>query len=263
MSRYFGDAQGFRKPADGGLVRGDIPSGVRNAAAGWVSQEPTAQAAARYWRFVVRALDLDPRRARSSRLQDGWNQSRLVEFLLDADWWLFLEACTAIYDEASGSMADHWREEVNSRLIRYGSAYLMAEDGRVYEQGAAPADEVIADARAILRDERLGGPDHQFALALEAYNKRPNFDAVGTISGSINAVEGIARAALDDPKVNPGPALKRMKEDHDLHGALTDSIANLYGYASQDGGRHGLTDNPRSTARSRSAACIRQQPPSS
>lgn len=242
--RYFGDEKGLRLPGDGGLVRESVPVGVRNAVASWIDTHLNVRQASDAWRGVMLALDLDV-----SLFERGYersNKNRFFDFLRKCEWWAFLDSCSATYyfvvrDEAE---ALDFRELLNSRLLRYHSAYLMDDEGRVYEPGAEPADQMIAEARAILRDERLGGPDHQFVLALEAYDKRPEFDAVGTISGSINAVEGLARLALDDPDVKLGPALKRIRSEHDLHRALTDSIANLYGYASQEGGRHGLTGRP-------------------
>ncbi len=145
---------------------------------------------------------------------------------------------------SDGSLANDFREHLTSRLLRYHSAYVMDDGGRIYAPGTAPSEEAVATARALLRDERLVGPDRQFQSALEGFYRRPDADFLATVRDAITAVEGVARVALNDERVMLGSAINRMKEKHGLYGALTASIANLYGYASDEGGRHGLTDKP-------------------
>ena len=45
--RYFGDAEGLRRPPDGGLLQEAVPDGVRNAVATWLDANLSVEACSR------------------------------------------------------------------------------------------------------------------------------------------------------------------------------------------------------------------------
>ena len=130
------------------------------------------------------------------------------------------------------------------RLIRYYSAYRMDEQGKIVESGSQVGEQAIEQARALLRSPEFEGPDRQFRSALLDFHNvsSPNYE--GAVADALNAVEGVARIVLGDSSVELSPAAAKIREEKGLHPRLTNSIKSLHDYASDKGGRHGLTGSP-------------------
>ena len=247
MQPLFSEKHGLWKPAEG-LVRERIPDEVRNAVRNAVDMLASDHPAwwTSLWRFVVRLLDLDPGLIRRS-----WenNQKRLDQFLLTCEWNRFLDACILIrrwctlMDEPE--RAEGFTHGLNRAFLRYYSAYRMEPDGQIVEPGSDVGDRAVAEARALLRDPRMNGPDRDFQSALNAFQARPDPDYEQAVPKALNAVEGVARIALNDEKIRLGNAIKKIVKQHGLHRALGASIEKLWGYASDEGGRHGLVGDPK------------------
>lgn len=74
---------------------------------------------------------------------------------------------------------------------------------------------------------------------------RKSPDYRNSIKESISAVESICKIITGDSKATFGTALKKIEEQHGLHGALRRAFDSLYGYTSDASGiRHALLEEP-------------------
>ncbi len=77
--------------------------------------------------------------------------------------------------------------------------------------------------------------------AVDSYSNRRKPDYENTIKDAISAVEALCCIITGNKKATLGEALKQLEENGiKIHKALQNSISNMYGYASDEGGiRHG------------------------
>lgn len=91
-------------------------------------------------------------------------------------------------------------------------------------------------------NEFLGASIH-LENALIKLSDKNNPDYRNSIKESISAVESICKVISGDPKAELGSALKKIKSQFEIHGALEKSFKSLYGYTSDgDGIRHALLE---------------------
>jgi len=108
--------------------------------------------------------------------------------------------------------------------------------------GARAQEKAIAEARGILRDPDLSGPDQQFQKAIGFFNRRPEADCENCVKEAVSAVEGVAQVLLGDDSLMLSEALKRLRKQKDVHPALLVLLDKLYGYRSDaEGVAHALT----------------------
>jgi hypothetical protein len=176
-------------------------------------------------------------------LDNGRFIKRLLLTTEYADW---LDAVSSIYDylvEVDGE-SDGFRNAVNAALTRHYSAYSMDDTGLMVETGARASQAAVTEARSILADVAMSGPDRQFQSAILNLTRRPMPSPEAAIADGVNALEGVARIALNAKSVTLGDAVRRIAAEKGLHGALERSLSSIYGYASDAGGRQGLVGDP-------------------
>ncbi|MEX2378834.1 MAG: hypothetical protein WD848_12490 [Dehalococcoidia bacterium] len=268
-SRYFSDDQGLYRPPNG-LIKESIPDRVRNGVRTRVerlfARNPSGLMVEQYagtalWGGLIVRLNLQPNwLIRPQYLlqldpADAENLARASGWLADCTWVEFLDACSAIFyilekkphSPASQNVkvANEFQNELNQLFRRYYSAYVMDETGLIREEGTAQLEAVVTEARALLRGKAFSGPDRRFQSALQALQRRPEADFEGAVSNAANAMEGTAKAVLNDEKVGFGSAIDRISQSNKLNGALAKSLKSLFGYASNEGGRHGIVGAPK------------------
>lgn len=240
-----------RRPTSG-LIEGEIPERVRNAVERFLLYKLDDQDRSSLWDALQGGLFLAVGRAAGdyvseSDIDEFRNSWSLRWFLEGCDLLDYLDALTIIFDFLQDrflDLRDEFRDTLNQSLLRFYSAYQMMPDGVIVLSGSAPAELAIAEARALLTDTRFAGPDRQFQSAIHSLQRRPNPNFESAIAEALGALEGVVRIALGDERVKLGEALIRIREEHHLHKALVQSISNMYGYASDAGGRHGLVGEP-------------------
>ena len=243
MRQYYTDIANLRQPASG-LVREEIPERVRNAVKNHVySFTDTAQGD--LWHSILSQIDWSMDQHHDIRFAGahGRNAKALRDAVSSATWPDFLDLLSALYyalgDIGAGRSTD-FREVLNESLICHYSAYAMDDNGAMREVGSSAGEQELVEARGILRDPSFNGPDRQFQDALLDLQRRPNPNFEGAVSSSWNAVEGVARILVGNNKLTLGAALKHVENDKILHAALLRGPAALYGFASDEGGRHGV-----------------------
>ena len=179
--------------------------------------------------------------------QEALNTEAAMEYLRVCDYGDFLNLCETIYDYFTGEdyeRSEYFLNQLNERLLRYYSSYRMDATGRVVEAASQPGEQASEEARAILRSPKFEGPDRQFQNALMNFHRVSSPDYEGAVAGALNAVEAVARIVLGDDSIALGAAVPKIRDKKELHPRLANSIQSLYDYASDEGGRHGLTGSP-------------------
>lgn len=249
MDTYFSDRHGIHRPATG-LIRRSVPELARNALLIAVNRIGGYDIWDPIWNTVNEEVLVQ-----SSGNTDNWYAAKgnITWLIRNREWNFVLDTCQVIYRTlreheskrpAEGITAAEFSNRVNGAFVRFYVGYSMDESGHIIETGAAVADATVAEARALLRNPILSGPDRDFQRALEAFGRRPSPDYEGTVPAAINAVEGVARIALGT-KDTLGDAIKLIGKSRNLHPDLVGSIDRLYRYTSDEGGRHGLVGEPK------------------
>lgn len=203
------------------------------------------------WKKASQELDIDGELVLKNALGFLLYQENIVailNFLQVCEYHQFLSLCEVLYDfleRDEPKEAQDFLNAFNNRCVRYYLAYRMDDEGRVVEPGTRPTEEAIEEARAILRSSALRGPDRQFQDALLDCRRVPNPNYEGSVASAANAIEGVSRCVLEDSSVKLGPALARMETQGKLPPALRSAIGAVWGYASDEGGRHGLVGDPK------------------
>ena len=173
-----------------------------------------------------------------------YRRDYLPRLLGDANRDDLCDACEAIWRwlaSAPHRSEDQFSNEVNELFVRHYFGYEL-RDGRVERVGANVQEEPIAEARAILRDPELSGPDKQFQKALAFYNRRPEPDCENCVKEAVGAVEALARVLLQDDSLLLSAAAKRLQKEKGVNPNLLRLISDLYAYRGDAKGvAHGLT----------------------
>ncbi len=95
-----------------------------------------------------------------------------------------------------------------------------------------------------LDDHNFPGVTAHLRRALELLSDRKKPDYRNSIKESISAVESLAKSITGNPKATLGEALNVINQNAKVHPALLKGFANLYGYASDEGGvRHAMLED--------------------
>jgi hypothetical protein len=157
------------------------------------------------------------------------DEHQLLEVLSGVEWDAACDVCEVIYD----SMASHdqgvFQASVNRVFARNRFGYEMRE-GRVERVGAITQDLAIEEARGILKDPDLAGPNEQFRKAVQFYSQRPLPDCENAVKDAVGAVEGLARVLFEDPSLLLSKFGNRLRESKGTHPALVQTIEKLNAY---------------------------------
>jgi hypothetical protein len=183
---------------------------------------------------------------------DRWSwedMDNVVEFVQDQvvkdPWHRFYDLSETIFafhlSRNDQDACDEFENALNELLRRNFCGYQM-RNGEIERIGAKASEQVIAEARGILRDDRLAGPNDQFMKAVGFLSHRPKPDAENCSKEALGAVEGMSRIALGKPKILLSDALKQMNKDGKLPPTLQKAVDGLYAFRGDAGGvGHGQT----------------------
>lgn len=152
-------------------------------------------------------------------------------FLGGLKWNEFYDVCEALWEIISGQVRDDFSNGLNDLFARHYIGYQL-RDGEIERVGARAQDAAIAEARGILRDPDLSGPDEQFQKAVGFFNLRPEPDTENCVKEAVSAVEGVAQILLNDRKLTLSKALSRLQNEQDVHPTLISLLEKLYAYRS-------------------------------
>ena len=225
---------------ENGLIYDDVPDRVGEGLVNIIS-EIVARSMHDYSGIAVstcRALDRKPSAmATLGTVSDGLEH--LLTLLDDVNE--FCDLSEAAGNQLDGDDNVKFANELNALFTRRYFGYQM-RDGQMERVGARVQDEAIAEARGILRDPDLAGPDEQFQKAVGFFNQRPSPDCENCVKEAVSAVEGVAGVLLgvDSPVLSK--ALKRLRSEKDVHPTLVSILEKLYAYRGDaEGVAHALT----------------------
>jgi hypothetical protein len=177
-----------------------------------------------------------------SKLETAISGAQYADFLdfISAAYYSMLSDNLEPSDES-----EDFRNLVNEKFTRHYSVYRMNQYGTMEDPSARVTEAAVQEARAILHDERFTGPDRQFQEAVLDFHRTPNPNFEGAVAGAVNAVEAMAKILLGEPSITLGKAIPKVRDAFGLHSALAKTLDGLYGYASDEGGRHGLVGDPK------------------
>lgn len=175
--------------------------------------------------------------------QDGCPAAvrKAIEESMWDEFYDILEAVAHHVAVFYGYQNDNFANDVNAVLGRNFVAYGLRE-GRVERVGTKLEDQVVAEARSILRDEDLAGPNDQLLKAIGFFSQRPEPDEENCVKEAIGAAEGVARVLLNEPSILLNNAVKEIGKSKGVHPTLQKLIADLYAYRGDaEGAAHGKT----------------------
>jgi hypothetical protein len=233
----------------GGLVTDAIPVRVPDGVVN------VLESLGSYWPEVVNRICLEtdaPPPNTGNRLPTAQNARDLLQEL---PWHAVCDACEGLYElqlerleeaEAQGAFESiDWpslfERKLNQVFARNYFGYELRA-GQLERLGALGHEEAVEEARGILRDPDLGGPNEQFEKAIRFYNARPSPDCANAVKDAVGAVEGLARILFGDNSLVLSEACQRLRDEKGLHPALASLLDKLYGYRGDaDGSAHGAT----------------------
>jgi hypothetical protein len=161
--------------------------------------------------------------------------------LRELEWDEFCDACQALWKIVREEDRDELSNSLNALFRRHYFGYEL-RDGLMERVGARVAEAAIAEARGILRDPDLSGPDEQYQKAIGFFNRRPEADCENCVKEAVCAVEGVAQVLLNDHSITLPQALNRLQKEKDVHPTLVKLISSLYAYRGDaEGVAHALT----------------------
>ncbi|MEZ4667266.1 MAG: hypothetical protein R3E39_05010 [Anaerolineae bacterium] len=140
-------------------------------------------------------------------------------------------------------------EEHTSEFIKYCNEVLDRERSGYRLVGGQFIDIILDEEIESIEVaiKRSPNPVQQhLKQAIEHYGDRKNPDFRNSIGESMKAVEAICQQITQNPKATLGDALNNIERNKtvELHPALKASLSKLYGYTSDAGIRHAMSDEP-------------------
>jgi hypothetical protein len=125
--------------------------------------------------------------------------------------------------------------EVNGFFSEVGIGWQLL-DGKIVTRGDEGFERILATAVEALNDNDKPTAASRLHFAVAALSARPNADTSGAVSHATSAVECVLHD-LTGESLTLGEHLKRQRDL--FHPALRKGLDGLYGYASDEGARHG------------------------
>ncbi len=244
MQRAFRQRYETRRPAN--LIDGIIPLKARSDLVWIVVQYATG------WYYTANFRDVwndlfhaagEYRRAPDDAYNDSVRRSLAENYIAslvrEAEWDLFYELIEILARWVKPDYADWLHNAVNELMLTNYLAYRMV-DGRVERVGTELEDLVVAEARGILRDPELSGPNDQFLKAVGFLSRRPEPDKENCVKDAVGAVEGMARVLLSNHSILLSDAIKKIGDEKGVHKTLQKLFQDLYAFRGDaEGAAHG------------------------
>jgi hypothetical protein len=167
------------------------------------------------------------------------------KYFFDCAWnevYDVVEFVASNFPDELDRVTTRFRSYCNWILEREVSAYRFVVDKitQVTDEQEIAAIEEAADTAGSLKPATI---HMRAALNLLADRKSPDYR--NSVKESISAVEAACKVMAGEEKADLDKALKQLKKQLGLHGALEKAFSSMYGYSSDaDGIRHALMDEP-------------------
>jgi hypothetical protein len=172
------------------------------------------------------------------------------QLIYQCDWFRvydFIEAIHAYLLKAEGEQygftseaygqgdSAKFADAINSYCLEEGIGWQL-EDGQIATRGSQAFEAAVHTAVSELQSSGRPTAATRIQEALNALSRRPEPDLAGAITHAIAALECVMGDITGDPKATLGDFLKKYP---DLEGSLKKALEGLWGYANNEGARHG------------------------
>lgn len=179
----------------------------------------------------------------------GWREAErctcrkyIYRIMSGCAWDEFYDIVEILYEELAekdDDSAERLEQEVNKLFSSTHVAYAL-RNGRIERLGAAIEDDATAQAKGILRDQDLAGPNERFLKAVAFFSRRPEPDLENCVKEAVGAAEGVARVLLGDSAILLNKAASDLEKQRGMHPTLRKMISDLYAYRGDaEGAAHG------------------------
>lgn len=192
---------------------------------------------------MCRVLREVPNRSNWSEYPNVWGE--VQDLMAGCDWFKVYDVIEALHahfhesDRASGIRqqreASRFADEINSFFLEKGIGWQLV-NGAIVTRGDEAFETTVKTAVTVLKaDEKPTAAGHlQFALV--ALSARPKPNTSGAVAHATSAVECVL-GEITGQAMTLGEYLKNHPDL--LHPALKKGLLGVYGYASDEGARHG------------------------
>lgn len=142
-------------------------------------------------------------------------------------------------DNSGKKWKENFKNEINQVLEKETSAYRMF-NGQFKPKTNKQEIQTIETACAI--SDKYATTKEHLNKAISSYANREKPDNSGSIVNSIHAVESLAKVILQDEKSGFSDLMAKLNTQYSIPKSLELAFKKLYGYASNEGGRHALKD---------------------
>jgi hypothetical protein len=245
----FSRRHGLAAPAAGTLLHEIAPSGLRTTLFEVLSTMSLNSFGGdfdgvRLRNLFCKVMNIRPNLENS----DGLLAFREAEQLIyECEWYQFYEIVEELYrllrrEDGLGTGLVRapqrgvlFANTMNEELVRLGIGWRLA-DGKVFSRGNEIFENTVTSAAAVLHSSSKPTAAEHLQFALDALSARPKANTGGAVAHATSAVECVL-GEITGQAMTLGKYLDKYPTL--FHPALKRGLDGIYGYASDEGARHG------------------------
>ena len=186
--------------------------------------------------------------------KEAWEQ--IEHAVYDCEWFRvydLMESVNAHFERTTPAAAEAFAERLNDLFAEQGIGWQFV-NGEIVIRGDESFESTVKTAVTVLEEDKKPTAAGHLQFALTALSARPKANTSGAVAQATNAVECV----LGEITGKAMPLGKYLDKYPGLfHSALKNGLDGIYGYASDEGARHGKegTEPPREEAEFVVAVC--------
>jgi len=175
-------------------------------------------------------------------------REELKKVFIQGQWYEVYDLLEFIINSKNFSYRKIFSVDI-SRILAEEHAGFRLINGQFVEITDKSEIAAIEEGLSATRGDRFTPARSHLSAALSLLSDRRAPDYRNSVKESISAVEAITQILTGDPRAELGKALKLLRTNPPIHGALRSALLSLYGYTSDaEGIRHALTEEPNLNA---------------
>jgi hypothetical protein len=186
--------------------------------------------------------------------QEAWEQ--VEHAVYECEWFRVydsMESVDAYFERTNPKTAKEFAKRLNDLFIEQGIGWQIV-NGEVVTRGDEAFENAVKTAVSVLEEDTKPTAAGHLRFALSGLSARPKANTSGAVAHATSAIECVLG------EITGGPlTLGKYLDKHPglFHPALKKGLDGIYGYASDEGARHGKegTEPSREEAEFVVAAC--------
>ncbi len=146
-----------------------------------------------------------------------------------------VESIEAYFKSTTPRAATEFTNQLNELFVGHGIGWQLV-NGEIVTRGGQVFEVTVTTAIALLQQDRKPTAAGHLQFAIGALSARPTANTSGAVAQATNAVECVL-GEITGQTMTLGDYLK--KNASLFHPALAKGLRGIYGYASDEGARHG------------------------